>query len=297
MRRIKVAAAQLGPIPDSITGGINAQDINDHLINGTDEQKKSASRLLNNLDLNAIRQYNTDRMCLLMDQASHQHCDLIVFPELATTSFFPYFWIEDKTTLLRFFEKDKKWKEIIYSKAMELNMVVAFGYADHKLWSNFNIFDLFVPQKSNNLHHYYRKVHIPGFESPRPNEKTFQFEKKYFMSGDKYPVWDVKLPNGLIAKIGMTICHDRRYSNPYIAMGLRKVEVILNGYNTPYYLTFTNELDGNVYKFHYFPLQAQAITEGTFIISVARAGNIFGHEQIAGTPCILPSSARHPYTF
>jgi len=71
-------------------------------------------------------------------------------------------------------------------------------------------------------------------------------------------------------------------------MGFRKVEIILNGFNTPFYLTFNHGLDGDVYKFHYFPLQAQTITEGTYIISVARAGYIFGHKRIAGSCIIAP---------
>ena len=87
----------------------------------------------------------------------------------------------------------------------------------------------------------------------------------------------------------MIICHDRRYNAPYLVMGMQKVDLILNGYNTPFSLPFAKVLDEYAYKFHYLPLQAQAITEGTFIISVARAGSVFGINQIAGTCIIDPN--------
>jgi len=93
----------------------------------------------------------------------------------------------------------------------------------------------------------------------------------------------------LNVKVGMIICHDRRYNAPYLAMGMQKVDIILIGYNTPFSLPFSEALDKHVYKFHYLPLQAQAISEGTFIISVARAGSVFGINQIGGTCIVDPN--------
>jgi predicted amidohydrolase len=240
------------------------------------------------LDVDAIRTYNVVRMEKMMEQAIGQNADLVVFPELALTSFFPYFWITDFKILKKFFESSEKWKNKIYQKAKELKISVAFGYAEQVGEDKCNLFSLFVPNSKSGNIYTYQKVHIPGFDKPRLNEKTFQFEKKYFKPGKGYPVWSVQIKKSLKARIGLTVCHDRRYSNPYLVMGLRKVEIVLNGFNTPFYLTFNNKLDGDVYKFHYFPLQAQALTEGTYIVSVARAGDIFGHEQIAGTCIVSP---------
>lgn len=285
MGKIRVAAAQMGPVPSSIVGNIDAKKINELLVNGSAEQKKEGKQRLGNLNVENIRQFNFDRTVELLKVSARRNVDLVVFPELTLTSFFPYFWIEDDNLLSSFFEKNNLWKEKVYKKARELNIAIAFGYCQQEK-CNFNIFDLYNPNEEKN--YFYRKVHIPGFDKPRSGEETFQFEKKYFTPGSGYPVWDVSFKNKLKAKIGMIICHDRRYSNPYIMMGLRKVEIILNGYNTPFYLTFNHGLDGDVYKFHYFPLQAQAIMEGTFIVSVARAGDIFGHKQIAGSCIISP---------
>jgi len=237
MRKINVAAAQMGPIPSSITGNIDAKKINDLLINGTLEQKNEAKQRLINLDIDGIRNYNFERISEILKITASRDVELTVFPELALTSFFPYFWIEDKNFLKNFYEKNNHWKEKIYDKAKELKVAVAFGYCQQEKL-NYNIFDLFNPNDGND--YIYRKVHIPGFDKPRHGEETFQFEKKYFSPGDGYPVWDVSFKNGLKAKIGMTICHDRRYSNSYIMMGFRKVEIILNGFNTPFYLTLNH---------------------------------------------------------
>lgn len=288
MRTIKIAAAQMGSLPDSITNSLVAQDINEAIINGNLKLQKTSLQALRDLNVDLIREYNLNRMEVMMEQSVRQGANLIVFPELALTSFFPYFWITDDDLLMKFFETTNKWKNLVYKKAKELNLATAFGYAEKINGNNCNLFSIFIPSLDKDVLHTYQKVHIPGFDKPRKNEKTFQFEKKYFKSGESYPVWDVNFNTGVLAKIGLTVCHDRRYSNPYMVMGLRKVEVVLNGFNTPFYLTFNNKLDGDVYKFHYFPLQAQAITEGTFIVSVGRTGNIFGHEQIAGTCIISP---------
>ena len=66
--------------------------------------------------------------------------------------------------------------------------------------------------------------------------------------------------------------------------------------NTPFSLTFASgdsqaRMDSRVYEFHYLPQQAQAITEGTYVISVAIAGDVFGADQIAGTCIIAPDGS------
>lgn len=47
-------------------------------------------------------------------------------------------------------------------------------------------------------------------------------------------------------------------------------------------------INGGIYKFHYFPMQAQVSTEGTFVVSAARTNDAFAHKQIVGH-CIISS--------
>jgi predicted amidohydrolase len=300
-KRLTVAAAQLGGIPDEFTKGICAKEINDLLHRGNRCEKRQAERLLEEIEVNEIRKYCVSRMTRLMKEASDHGCDLIVFPELALTSFFPYFYIEAEQTLLRFFEKgpiELSLAKPLFDVAQKLNISFSFGYAEytpdpdyHNTCRRYNTYVLV--DKKGNIYKY-RKTHIPGFERPRLGEDAFQFERGQFHTSRKgYPVFNTHMAGrsseALNVRVGMIICHDRRYNAPYLVMGMQKVDIILNGYNTPFSLPFAKVLDEHVYRFHYLPLQAQAITEGTFIISVARAGSVFGINQIAGTCIIDPN--------
>jgi len=300
-KKLTVAAAQLEGIPDEFTKGICAKEINNLFLTGNRSEKRQAEKLLEEIEVDKIRKYSVSRMMRLMKEASEYGCDLVVFPELALTSFFPYFYIESERTLLRFFEKEPVELGLakpLFDCAQRLKMSFSLGYAEctadpayHNICRRYNTYIL-VDKKG--AIYKYRKTHIPGFERPRPGEDTFQFEKGQFHSSQEgYPVFNTHIlgrgGEGSGVRVGMIICHDRRYNAPYLVMGMQKVDIILNGYNTPFSLPFARVLDKYVYRFHYLPLQAQAITEGTFIISVARAGSVFGINQIAGTCIIDPN--------
>lgn len=299
-KKIRVAAAQLAAVPAELTRGISVREINRLMTTGSEKEKKEAERLLATIEIDKIRQYSVKRMLDLMKKASERGCDLIVFPELALTSFFPYFYIESNCILLRFFETGPVEHGIakpLFEYAKKQGIGFSFGYAEctsdslhDKHYKRYN--SCILVDKKGDIYKY-RKTHIPGFEKPRPNEETFQFEKGQFhASQDGYPVFTPALledSNLTDIRIGMIICHDRRYNAPYLVMGMRKADIILNGYNTPFSLPFATALDKHVYTFHYLPLQAQAITEGIFIISVARAGDVFGMNQIAGTCIVAPN--------
>jgi len=287
MNTIKVAAIQLGEVPESPEGQLDAKKINKDLLYGTPEQKKSAISTIASINTESIRSFNFSRMEKLLKQASGSKPDLVVFPELSLTSFFPYLWIEDKKVLSRFFETDNRWRNKIYKLAQKYGVSIAFGYTAYAGNRGKNVFELVTPE-TEKIQYRYEKVHIPGHEKPEPNETTFQFEKKYFAPGDSYPVWTIPFKDRKTARVGMIVCHDRRYNAPYLMMGLKNVQILLNGFNTPFNFVAQDTLDKHVYEFHYLPLQAQAITEGIFIISVARAGTIFGHRQIAGSCIISP---------
>ena len=45
-----------------------------------------------------------DRLLALLDRAHERGCDLVVFPELALTTFFPRWYFENQDEIDRFFE-------------------------------------------------------------------------------------------------------------------------------------------------------------------------------------------------
>jgi len=299
MRQFKAAAIQMEGPPAAFCGGVNefihggltgARAVNAALA-GTDAGALNQARqALAAIDVGAIMTHSVGRMTALLNQAADQGCRLAVFPELALTSFFPYLYFEDRSVLDRFFVGDPRAGVAapLFEAARRRQVTLSFGYAEAEGNRRLNTFGLFDP--ATEAFHRYHKTHLPGFDRPQAGAVSFQFEKGIFeASSEGYPVFD--LQGGTY---GMLICHDRRYSNPYLAMGMatgKNVEIILNGYNTPFSLTFASaasqaRLDGRVYEFHYLPQQAQAITEGTYILSVAIAGDVFGASQIAGT-CII----------
>ena len=46
------------------------------------------------------------RMIALLDRAKAGGCDLVVFPELALTTFFPRWYVEDQAQVDRWFERE-----------------------------------------------------------------------------------------------------------------------------------------------------------------------------------------------
>ena len=52
------------------------------------------------------RQDVVARLIALMEQGAKHGCDLVAYPELALTTFFPRWWIEDEDDLKSWFERE-----------------------------------------------------------------------------------------------------------------------------------------------------------------------------------------------
>ena len=257
-----------------------------------------AKTLLHQIDIEGIKKYSLGRMLVLLEEANDNGANLVVYPELSFTSFFPYFYIEEKEILDMFFQKESVENGVytapLLQRGKELGVSLAFGFAELVDDEYYNTMAFFDAKEDKT--YLYRKTHIPGFRELKES-RNFQFEQKYFRSSEEgYPVFEA-----LGGKMGMLICHDRRYNNPYVIMEVRGVEMIINGYNTPFSLDFA-EGEGKeksnkyVYNLHKAPQIGQAITLGTYIVSVAVAGNVFGVQQIAGTCIISPWGELLAYT-
>src|SRR5918911_4125474 len=97
MRNIRVAAAQLGPI------------------------QKAESR-----------QAVVKRMIDLMDEAKSKGADLIVYPELALTTFFPRWYMEDQAEVDSWFEREmpNAATQPLFDRAAQHQIAMNFGYAE-----------------------------------------------------------------------------------------------------------------------------------------------------------------------
>jgi predicted amidohydrolase len=163
-RKIVIAAAQLGPIHAS-----------------------------------TLRLEVISRMLVLMSRAHAQNAKLIVYPEIAFTTFFPRTLFTDPQELESYFERDvdgdptkAPGMKPIFDQARAFQMDVSLGYAecdtsiepsnqDHR---HFNT-AVYYSAAADKVISKYRKVHLPGTFEPFVNPNaTNQFEKRYFQPGD-----------------------------------------------------------------------------------------------------------------
>ncbi|MGI9201361.1 MAG: nitrilase-related carbon-nitrogen hydrolase, partial [Woeseiaceae bacterium] len=72
------------------------------------------------------------RMLALMETASARNCTLIVFPELALTSFFPRWYMTDQSEIDAYFETEMPSAQTqpLFEAARRLSMGFHLGYAE-----------------------------------------------------------------------------------------------------------------------------------------------------------------------
>ena len=226
------------------------------------------------------------RLLDLMSQAKNRGCDLVVFPELALTSFFPRWYMEDEAEIDSFFEAEMPSNEtqILFDEAQRLQMGFYLGYAELVVEKNlkrrFNT--SILVDKTATLVSKYRKIHLPGHAEHEPWRPFQHLEKRYFEVGEiGFPVCEA-----FGGRFGMCICNDRRWSETYRVMGLQGVEMILLGYNTPVHYPPVPKHDSLQCFHNHLVLQAGAYQNGTWIVAVAKAGKEEGCDLI-GQSCIV----------
>ena len=253
-RSLPLAVAQLGPI-------------------ARDEHRASAVK----------------RMITLLRKADDAGSKLVVFPELALTTFFPRWYFEDQADVDAFFETDmpNADTEPLFDAAARAGIAFYLGYAElishNDTTRRFNT-SILVDQ-AGEIVGKYRKIHLPGHREHEPDFPFQHLEKRYFETGDLgFPVF-----NTLNTTLGMCICNDRRWPETYRMLGLQGVEVVLLGYNTPVHYPRAPELD-HLQDFHnHLSLQAGAYQNGTWVAAAAKAGREENCDLIGGSCIVAPS--------
>lgn len=250
-RIIRVAAAQLGPIQRS------------------DSRESVVERLMS-----------------LMQQAATVKAELVVFPELALTTFFPRWFVDDISEANHWYETSMPSPvvEPLFTLAKSLRIGFCLGYAElTELGERFNT--QILVDRDGAVVGKYRKVHIPGHEHHEP-DRPFQHAERYYFtpSPEGFGVW-----KAFGGRVGMMICNDRRWPESYRVMGLQGVELILCGYNTP--LHYAPDPSQNpLQSFHNsLVMQSGAYQNGTFVVGVAKGGVEEGVDSLADSQIIAPS--------
>ncbi len=250
-RMLRIGAAQLGPI-------------------AKDESRKEV----------------VERLVALLTDAASKGVELVVFPELALTTFFPRWYTEDVSGHDEYYERSMPGPETqhLFDEAKRLGIGFALGYAE--LTPDGDRYNTTIlVERDGSIVARYRKVHIPGHSEDEPWRLFQHLERRYFQESDEgFPTW--KAFGGIV---GMATCNDRRWPETYREMGLQGVEMILIGYNTPIHYApdpGQNALQG----FHnHLCMQAGAYQNGTWVVGVAKGGTEEGVESLAQSAIIAPS--------
>ena len=235
-RTVKVAAAQMGPNND-----------------GTP------------------REVIVERMLALLEQSIREGVELIAYPEMALTTYFPK---RVRPDFDHFFENEvpPKSLEPLLRRAAQARVAVHAGFCEKADGKYFNT--ALLTDRDGRLCGTFRKIHLPGTKIPDGFAQVH--EPYYFAHGDTgYKVFDCAG-----AKVGIAICQDRRYPESYRALALQGAEIILIGYNTP--------LSALALDLNDLCMRSGAYANACFVVGIAKAGVEDGMELIGGSSVITP---------
>lgn len=227
-----------------------------------------------------------ERLIALLHDAHKAGCELVVFPELALTTFFPRWFVDDISQADHWYETEmpSPVTQPLFDEAKRLKIGFSLGYAE--LTSDGHRYNTqILVERDGGVVGKYRKVHIPGHEHNEPN-RPFQHAERYYFepSMEGFGVW-----KAFGSRVGMMICNDRRWPETYREMGLQGVELILCGYNTPIHYVPDPSQD-ILQGFHNaLVMQSGAYQNGTWVVGVAKGGVEEGVDSLGQSMIVAPS--------
>ena len=230
-----------------------------------------------------------ERLLALLHRGADAGCDLVVFPELALTTFFPRWWVDDLSEADHFYETEMPGPETrpLFDEAKRLGVGFHLGYAE--LTPDGHRYNTAIlVERDGTIVGRYRKVHLPGHEDHEPWRAFQHLERYYFEPGDGFAVH-----GAFGGVVGMAICNDRRWPETYRVLGLQGCELALIGYNTPLHYAPDPGQD-RLQGFHNrLVLQSGAYQNGMWVVGVAKAGEEEGCALLGESAIIGPSGEVH----
>ena len=240
------------------------------------------------------------RMVRLMERAHARGVQLVVFPELALTTFFPRHYFEHRADADQWFEEamPSNASAPLFEAARRYGIGFHLGYAEIAnepdeagvmRRRHFNTCILVAPDGTILLK--YRKIHLPGHAEYLPRRNVQHLEKRYFEVGNLgFPVTSAPMGGLEAVNMGMMICNDRRWPEAWRVLGLQSVELVMLGYNTP---SINQDASGfeahHLRVFHsHLSIQAGAYQNSTFAIATAKAGTEDGCELFGNSIIVNP---------
>ena len=232
------------------------------------------------------REHTLQRLIRLLDDAADQGAELIVFPELALTTFFGHWYIEDDAELRSFYEKDMPSENTqpLFDAAQRRGVSFVLGFAEETPEGRLFNSSVLIDEAGTEVLRY-RKIHLPGFVDVQPDAAHQNLEKRYFEVGDlgfQVAPWHS-------STVGLLICNDRRWPESYRVLALQGAELVCLGYNTPAVTPHLPETDALVDFHNHLSMQAGAYQNSVWVIGTAKAGVEEGVDQIGGSAIVAPS--------
>jgi predicted amidohydrolase len=236
----------------------------------------------------ASRAATIGRLVSLLERAAAAGAELAVFPEMALTTFFPRWMLDDTREIDTFYESQMPGPQTrpLFEAARRLGIGFALGFAELSEEGagerRFNSMIL-VGSDGESIGRY-RKIHIPGSEEAQAGVTT-HLERRYFEPGNLgFPVYSYR---GV--RVGLSLCNDRRWPESYRMLCLNGAQVVLVGYNTPVVLDEAPAL-AHLRMFHnHLPMQAGAYQNTLWVAAAAKAGLEDGQALIGGSCIIAPT--------
>src|SRR3984957_12990704 len=236
----------------------------------------------------ASRRETVGRLVHLLERAAAAGAELAVFPEMALTTFFPRWQLDDPREVDAFYETEipGPLTQPLFDAARRLGIGFALGFAelaqDQDRTRRFN--SICLAGADGAVIGRFRKIHIPGSEAAEAGVTT-HLERRYFEPGDLgFPVYSFR---GV--RIGMSLCNDRRWPETYRMLCLNGAQVVVLGYNTPVVLDEAPAL-AHLRMFHnHLPMQAGAYQNTPWVAAAAKAGLEDGQALIGGSCIIAPT--------
>lgn len=236
--------------------------------------------------LSDSRQAVVQRLVRMLREARQRGAEMVVFPELALTTFFPRYWMDEQEAQARFFEAQMPNADVqpLFDAARELGVGFYLGYAeladDGRPYNS-----CILVNARGQIVGKYRKIHLPGHDDHKPDAPFQHLEKKFFDVGDLgFRVFD---DAGI--HYGMCLCNDRRWPETYRVMALQSAEVMLLGYNTPSHNIHWNEPAHLRTSTHLISLQANAYQNGMWVAAAGKCGAEDGHHMIGSSVIVAPT--------
>jgi predicted amidohydrolase len=235
------------------------------------------------------REAVVERLIDLLHRARDRGCKLVIYPEMALTTFFPRWYMTDQAEVDSFFECEmpNSATRPLFDEARRLGIGFYLGYAElaRNDGQTRHHNTAILVNGAGEIIGKYRKIHLPGHAENEPLRPFQHLEKRYYDIGDLgWPVW--RAFGGIV---GMCICNDRRWPETYRVMGLQGVELIMLGFNTPELNAAIREPAHHRMMHHYLSVQSGAYQNGTWVVAVAKAGVEEGCMLTGGTCVVAPT--------